>query len=156
MTRQQRRFQARQTGKQQLISEGGPFFYGAFHKDDKMDGFAFTIDSKQGPQNSMLIKMLLDTHDNMIESYNDLPDEVQDDEILFQKDLLKRSTQAYNAIVFPEGRKGFVNLIPQEAVEHGITAATAIHFLTTLGHITNDEYNGMHFLYDNVRVDIVA
>jgi hypothetical protein len=92
----------------------------------------------------------------MIKDFNNLPGELQDDEILFQKDLLNRSSQAFNAIVFPEGRKGFVNYIPQEAVEHGIMAATSIHFLTTLGHISNDQYNGMHFLYDNVRVDIVA
>ena len=156
MTIQQRRFQARQNQKQQLISEGGPFFNGAFYKDDQEDGFAFTVDTQKGPQNQQLISMLLDTHDKMINDYNKMSDDVKEAEIVQQWEIMRANKDKFNKMVFPEGRKGFVKDIPVEAIEPALLAGTAIHFLTTVGEIDNDNYNGMHFMYDNVRVDIVA
>lgn len=152
MTRQQKRFQARQEGKGALVTKAGPFFYGAFYKDDKADGFAFTVDAKKGPQNAMLINMLIETSEKMVKDFYMLPKEQQDSQILDQKTILNYSMKAFNTIVFPEGRKGFINNIPDDAVEPGLTAASSIHFLTSIGEITNDEYNGMHFMYDDLTV----
>lgn len=156
MTRQQRRFQARQTGKPQLVSKDAPFFYGAFYKDDTADGFAFTVDSKKGPQNEYLISLLLDTAERMIKDYPNMTVDQRRAFVADQWTLMKESKDKFNSIVFPEGRKGFVRQIPQEAVEHALLAGTAIHFLTDIGEIENDEYNGMHFMYNNVRVDMVS
>jgi len=156
MTRQQRRFQQRKNQKPQLVSQGSPFFYGAFYKDNQDDGFAFTVDSQKGPQNEMLISLLLDTHDKMMEDFNKMSEDLKEAEIVQQWGIMRANKDIFNKIVFPQGRKGFVKHIPSEAIEPAIMAGSAIHFLTSVGEIDNDNYNGMHFMYNNVRVDLTA
>jgi len=140
-----------------LTSKDGPFFYGAFYRDDKEDGFCLTLESKNGKPTADMIRMMIETNDKMLKDFEMMPKEVQDEEIRYQRGFRDQEIVKFNNIAFPKGRPmGMTNDVPDAAYKHGIMAASAIHFLTSVGDIKNDEFNGMHFMYDDAKVASVA
>lgn len=157
MTRQQRRLSERTKAKQaksepKIVSKTGPSFYGAFYQDDKEDGFCLVLDKNQFKNNEWLINTLISTHDNMVKDYEMLPEDVQRDEVSYQKTILRQNIDKFNEIAFPNGRVGLSVDIPEDAYQYGIMAASSIHFLTTIGEIPNDNFNGMHFMYEDFQI----
>jgi hypothetical protein len=136
-----------------LTSGTGPYFYGAFYRDDKEDGFCLTLNRDKAEENGKLINTLVDTVSKMIKDYEMLPDDIQFEERQDIWNQTKLNIQKFNSICFPNGRVGnYVPDIPFEAIESGMIAATGIDFLTRIGEIQNDNFNGMHFMYDDMKV----
>ena len=133
-----------------MVSQNGPIFYGAYYKDDKSDGFMITFDDRK------LIKKLIETADMGYEEYmNASPDQK---EAFIENDfgLLKQEIKNFNtAVGMPAGRpKGWGEGKPLNAAatKAALLCAVTIDFLTRIGQIKNDNYNGMHFAYDDMKI----
>tara|TARA_R110000803_G_C11812055_1_gene300827 strand:- start:35 stop:550 length:516 start_codon:yes stop_codon:yes gene_type:complete len=142
--------------KDQLTSAKGPIFYGAFYKDDTQEGFNFAISAdKYGDETQSIINSFISTSEEM---YNDSKkwDEVTKvEQIAACRRHLIEDIKEYNKLanIPASGRIGYsiTNLSP-EAVRVAFMISTSIHFLTMLGDIENDNYNGMHFMYDDMKI----
>lgn len=162
MTRQQRRKLERDSKKPQaqLVSKNGPISYGAYYKDNTDEGFVFTIDCIQGtPEqkqiNKKVINMMIGTVTNMLRDYRKYPEKTKKLMVDDQWNLLHESIEEFNKLAFPNGKRGRLGVkvdITPELMKPGFMASTAIDFLTNVGEIKNDNYNGMAFHYGDAKI----
>ena len=146
MTRQMRRQLERQQAKFRTTFGEYPNHYGAYYKDDQSDGFLFTTSDKE------VIKDLMDCADKGVKEYNESTPEQKREMIEHDFGFLKQEIKAFNkAVGMPEGRpKGWVpkGYISQAALKAALVCSVTIDFLTRVGAIKNDNYNGMAFTYE--------
>ena len=148
-SRQQRRKEARQALKKFVTKT--PMIMQALYKSDKGDkGFEFALDGRI-PEGKNLIEGQIECKNNMVEQYNEMPKEQKAKEVAFQFGLLEQEIEKHNAIIYPNGRVdgGKMEEYTEEAVGAGALATSAIHFLTTIGEIKQDNWNGTQFMYTN-------
>jgi len=149
MTRQSKRLQerlARKNGNSKKIIS-----YGAYYKDDQADGFCFGLSTLTSPHTKAIIDRLIKCTDRMVEHYNKMSPEGKIIEVYECWGLLRQEILKYNkAAGVPVGRPaGFqANVSNKVSFGSATIAATTIDFLTRIGEIKNDNFNGMAFVYD--------
>ena len=141
--------------KAQLTSAKGPIFYGAFYKDDTAEGFNFAIKpGKYDDETQSTINNFISTAEKMYNDSKEWDEVTKMEQIIACRRYLAEDIKEYNKLVnMPEGRPStFTAKIGPEALKPAIMICTSIHFLTMLGEIENDNYNGMHFMYDDMKI----
>jgi hypothetical protein len=141
--------------KAQLTSAKGPIFYGAFYKDDTAEGFNFAIKpGKYDDETQSTINNFISTAEKMYNDSKEWDEVTKMEQIIACRRHLVEDIKEYNKLVnMPEGRpSGFYPKVSQEAFKVAFMISTSIHFLTMLGDIENDNYNGMHFMYDDMKI----
>ena len=161
MSRQERRRLERQQQKNnfRLTSQKGPISYGAYYKDDTAEGFNFSIlPGEFGDDTQSVINNFISCAEKMYNDSKKWNTSTRLEQIIACRRELREDIKEYNRLVnMPEGRpSGFYPQVSQEAFKVAFMISTSIHFLTMLGDIKNDNYNGMAFMYDDMKVTQVA
>jgi len=164
MSRQERRRLERQQQKNnfRLTSQKGPSTYGAYYKDDTNEGFAFTLNAIVGSTESKvntkdMIDRLVKCSTNMYNHYQKMTPAEKVQEVYECWGLLKQEIKKFNKVAFPTGiRLGNTAKITPELAGIAAIVCTTIDFLTRVGEIENDNYNGMAFGYDDMKVTQAA
>jgi hypothetical protein len=141
-----------------MVSQNGPTTYGAFYKDNTNEGFALTLNaivgSEEGKSNTKsIIDSLIKCSTNMYNDYQKMTKEEKVQEVYECWGLLEQEIKKFNKIAFPNGiRLGKTIDITSELAGIGSVVSTTIDFLTQIGEIKNDNFNGMSFGYNDMKI----
>ena len=140
-----------------------PMVFGMFYKDNKKEGFGFTINNMNG-ENETLMSTIVGIHNDIEDNYDSwsLMGIVNDSEI---KEKLNRSLSFWNKYQRIEGRVD--NPKPSDElkqelkfdfsdpnfVEHLFNIHYGIFHLLKTGEIQNDEWNGFLFMNKHQNVN---
>ena len=116
---------------------------GWFYKDDTADGFALACSNYDNPQ---LFKELNQLHDSISKIYDELGKISISEHLSELNRAIKWWTEHHDAVGRPKNK-----VVNWEVSPNTRTAlysiCTTIQYLTHIGYIKNDNYNGMMFQY---------
>jgi hypothetical protein len=144
--------------KRELLS------FGAFYKDDCDEGWSIVFNKFNEPKPGyvdMISKTIIDMSETELKlirngnfgllGFNSLEETIEGIKQQMRDLIHNFNIDAFGTSVRPQQSEYKVNISDRETTGHIIALMNDIYVLQALGHITNDNYNGMYYAYKELE-----